>query len=71
MREAVRVGARSIAFPAISAGIFGWVVDEVAEVGVRTVHDSSLLPHLSLVRFVLFGPEALAAFETQLSRLGD
>ena len=71
LREAVRVGARSIAFPAISAGIFGWDVDEVAEVGVRTVHGSSLLPHLSLVRFVLFSPEALAAFETQLSRLRD
>ena len=31
------LGARTIAFPAVSAGVYGWDVEEVAEVAVRTV----------------------------------
>ncbi|MDE9365584.1 O-acetyl-ADP-ribose deacetylase [Luteipulveratus sp. YIM 133132] len=67
LREAVRVGARSVAFPAISAGIYGWDIEEVARIAVDTVGGSDLLDHLSTVRFVLFGREALAAFESRLS----
>lgn len=36
---AAEVGARSIAFPAISTGIFGYPPDAAAEVAVRTVAD--------------------------------
>ena len=40
-REALRVadelGARSIAFPAVSAGIYGWPLADAADVAVRTV----------------------------------
>ena len=50
------LGARSIAFPAVSAGVYGWDVDEVARVAVRTVR-SECAAHdgIDLVRFVLVG----------------
>ena len=67
LREAVRVGAASVAFPAVSAGIYGWDVTEVARIAVTTVRAASELDHLSLVRFVLFGPTAFDAFLTALS----
>jgi O-acetyl-ADP-ribose deacetylase (regulator of RNase III) len=61
--------ARSVAFPAISAGVYGWPVEEVAAVAVSAVRawaDARSGP-VELVRFVLFGPAALAAFEHALS----
>jgi O-acetyl-ADP-ribose deacetylase (regulator of RNase III) len=66
LREAVKVGARSVAFPAISAGIFGWDPDEVAGIAVAAVRGSSHLRELDLVRFVLFGPATHEAFRAAL-----
>jgi O-acetyl-ADP-ribose deacetylase len=51
-------GVRTIAFPAISCGIFGYPVDEAASIAVEAVRDPGLE-----VTFVLFTPELLAAFE--------
>jgi O-acetyl-ADP-ribose deacetylase (regulator of RNase III) len=67
LREAVNVGARSVAFPAISAGIFGWDPDEVARIAVATVRGSSHLRELDLVRFVLFSPATREAFSAALA----
>jgi O-acetyl-ADP-ribose deacetylase (regulator of RNase III) len=71
---AAEVGARSVAIPAVSAGAYGWSVDEVAQVGVDAVRRwAGSAPEASgveLVRFVLFGPAALAAFETALGATG-
>ena len=55
LRLAVEIGAKSIAFPAISTGIYGYPKDEAAEVASRTIEeflrdDASL----ELVRFVFF-----------------
>ena len=37
MEEAVKIGARTIAFPAISTGVYGYPQDEAARIAVRTV----------------------------------
>jgi O-acetyl-ADP-ribose deacetylase (regulator of RNase III) len=66
LREAVNVGARSVAFPAISAGVFGWDPAEVAGIAVATVRGSSYLRELDLVRFVLFGAATHEAFRAAL-----
>jgi len=52
------LGARSLAFPAISTGVYGYPVELAAPVAVGAVrgHD------LEVVRFVLFGDEAYEAF---------
>jgi O-acetyl-ADP-ribose deacetylase len=66
LREAVTIGARSLAFPAISAGVYGWGATEVAEVAVSTVRGSPHLGELDLVRFVLFSPATYEAFVAAL-----
>ena len=68
LREAVTVGARSVAFPAISAGIFGWDRDEVARIAVAAVRGASQLHDLDLVRFVLFSPATHEAFRAALDQ---
>ena len=60
------LGARSVAFPAISAGIYGWPVEDAARQAVAGVRAVSV-EHVTDVRFVLFSDEALAAFEAALS----
>ncbi len=63
LTEAVRVGARSIAFPAISAGAYGWPGPAVARVAAQTVCRAPERAQLDLVRFVLLGEPLLGLFE--------
>ncbi len=61
-------GARSVAFPAISTGVFGYPLDEAAGVALRTVvEEAGALRNVRLVRFVLFGEGDLEAHEEALS----
>jgi O-acetyl-ADP-ribose deacetylase (regulator of RNase III) len=68
-RESLRVadglGARTVAFPAISAGVYGWPVDDAARQAVAGVRSASV-EHVTEVQFVLFSDAALAAFEAAL-----
>ena len=66
LRVADELGARTVAFPAISAGIYGWPIEDAAVQAVAGVR-SAAVQHVQEVRFVLFGDEALAAFERALS----
>jgi O-acetyl-ADP-ribose deacetylase (regulator of RNase III) len=63
-REALRVadelGARTVAFPAISTGIYGWPMDDGARIAVETVRTTPTSVHE--VRFVLFDDLAYEAF---------
>ncbi|MFI1171427.1 O-acetyl-ADP-ribose deacetylase [Streptomyces melanogenes] len=66
LRVAGELGARTVAFPAISTGIYGWPLDDGARVAVRAVREAaSSLPPTSVeeVRFVLFDDTAYRAFE--------
>ena len=61
-------GIASIAFPAISTGIFGYPVEEAADVALRTVvEEMEKFANLRLVRFVLFGERDLEVHERFLS----
>jgi O-acetyl-ADP-ribose deacetylase (regulator of RNase III) len=55
LEVADEVGARSIAFPAISTGIYGYPKDDAARIAVTTVKDTPTA--LELVRFVAFDDE--------------
>jgi len=66
LRVADGLGARSVAFPAISAGIYGWPVDDAARQAVAGVRQAAV-EHVAEVRFVLFSEPVLAAFESALS----
>jgi O-acetyl-ADP-ribose deacetylase (regulator of RNase III) len=54
-----------VAFPAISAGVYGWPIDDAARQAVAGVR-SVLTAHVLEVRFVLFDGRALTAFEDAL-----
>ena len=63
-------GIGSIAFPAISTGVFGYPVEEAAEVALRTVLESvEDLQTVRLIRFVLFGEGDLKVYEEVLPKL--
>jgi O-acetyl-ADP-ribose deacetylase (regulator of RNase III) len=66
LRVADGLGARSVAFPAISAGVYGWPVEDAARQAVAGVRAASV-EHVRHVRFVLFCDQSLAAFEAALS----
>jgi O-acetyl-ADP-ribose deacetylase (regulator of RNase III) len=66
LEEAVRVGARTVAVPAVSAGVFGWDVGEVARIAVDTVARVPERAELEVIRFVLFGAAAYRAFDAAL-----
>ena len=63
LQVADQLGARTVAFPAISAGIYRWPIDDAARIAVGTVKSSDT--QVEEVRFVLFGPEAYRAFAGQ------
>ena len=70
LRLADELGARSVGFPAISMGIYGYPADEGARVAVHAVAE-----HLrgetgiELVRFVLFSDETYGHFAVALDEM--
>ena len=65
---AEEAGIDAIAFPAISTGIFGYPLEEAAEVALRAVVEETVgLEHVRLIRFVLFAEEDLEVHERVLS----
>lgn len=70
---AAEAGARTVAFPAVSAGVYGWDPDEVARVAVAAVRgwaadheDAPGGEPIAEVRFVLFSPRVHDAFAAAL-----
>jgi len=63
-------GLRSVAFPTISTGAFGYPLEEAAEVAIRTVADEAPgLSSVGLVRFVLWGEDAEEAHRRVLEEV--
>jgi O-acetyl-ADP-ribose deacetylase len=59
---AAELGCTSIAFPAISTGVYGYPVELAAPVAVAAAREA-VCPPVELVRFVLFSQDHLDAFE--------
>jgi O-acetyl-ADP-ribose deacetylase len=62
------LGATIVAFPAVSAGIYGWPADDAARIALTTV--SRTLTQVQEARFVLFTPEMRDTFARALESLG-
>jgi len=63
------LGAASIAFPAVSAGVYGWAAEDVATIAtaaVRSWQAEHADAAVRQVRFVLFSRALLEAFEASL-----
>ncbi|MFC5722894.1 O-acetyl-ADP-ribose deacetylase [Streptomyces gamaensis] len=63
LRVADELGARTVAFPAISTGVYRWPLDDAARIAMEAVRTTDTA--VTEVRFVLFGEDAYTAFAAQ------
>lgn len=68
---AAKHGIRTIAFPSISTGVYGYPVEKAARVAVATVkaYLASHPDQFDLVMWVLFNDSAEKAYKTECARL--
>jgi len=70
LRLAAAHGVRTIAFPAISCGIYGFPIDQAARIAVRETRDAlEGAPGIERVIFACFNAEVLATTEAALREL--
>ena len=70
LQLALRHQVKTIAFPAISTGIYGYPLDQAAPIALGTVKQYLVQhPEIELVRFVLWDAAALAAHERAAQEL--
>lgn len=70
LEVAVDNGVKTVAFPAISCGVYGYPIPDAAAIAAETA--GAFLadhPEIELVRFVLFGQETFKAFDNALRKL--
>ena len=61
---------RSISFPAISTGAFGYPLEEGAEIALKTVmEEAEFFSSVKIVQFVLYDDRAYTVFENKLKNL--
>jgi len=66
---AVEHGIRTLAFPAISCGVYGYPIELAAEIAVRECRRPAAEPEaVEEITFALFGASALAVYEVLLAR---
>lgn len=66
LQVADEVGARSVAFPAISTGVYGYPKEAAARIAVETLRSTPT--RVELVRLVAFDAETLRLYEAMLPR---
>jgi len=82
LRVAGELGARTVAFPAISTGVYGWPLEDAARIALTTVAEAGeagagvtgagvVGAGVTEIRFVLFGAEAYEVFERVQRSLGQ
>ena len=70
LTEAERLGARSIAFPCISTGVYRYPAVPAAEIAVRTVMRTAA-PEIAEVIFCCFSDGQLQIYQALLSKLAQ
>jgi O-acetyl-ADP-ribose deacetylase len=70
LRLAKELGCRSVSFPAISTGAFGYPPEQAAPVALQAIVDTlAQLPEIDLVRICLFNGRVLKTYEQALAVL--
>ncbi|MFJ7076941.1 O-acetyl-ADP-ribose deacetylase [Streptomyces sp. NPDC098781] len=64
LRVADELGARTVAFPAISTGVYRWPMEDAARIAVDTVREART--DVEEIRFVLFDERAYDTFAARL-----
>jgi O-acetyl-ADP-ribose deacetylase (regulator of RNase III) len=68
LEVAAALGARSVAFPAISTGVYGYPADDAATVAVDAIRSTPTPTSVELVRLVAFDDRTLRLYEERLAR---
>ncbi|MFJ9602614.1 O-acetyl-ADP-ribose deacetylase [Streptomyces althioticus] len=63
LRVADELGARTVAFPAVSTGVYRWPLDDAARIAVETVRTTDT--SVEEITFVLFDERAYTAFSAE------
>lgn len=74
LEVAAEHGVRSIAFPSISTGAYGYPMDEAAPIALKIALDFLAAQgegEIQLVRFVLYGWQAYHVYRRALTRLSE
>ena len=70
LEVAVENDVKSLAFPAISTGIYGYPLSEAAVIALETVYEFvATHDDLELVRFVLYDQRAMSVYESALTAM--
>jgi len=70
LRLAVENSAKTVAFPGISTGVYGYPLEDATRIAMTTVRDGlEDMPSIEEVRFVTFGDEATTTAERVLAGL--
>lgn len=70
LKLASKMGLKSVSFPAISTGAYGYPLSDAARIALRTSVDClKEHPEIELVRFVLFGKPMFDVFAEELRKL--
>jgi len=70
LKLAAANGCRTVAFPAISCGVYGYPVDQASRIALRTTAETlAELAEIERVTFVLFGRDVYDAFDAALNDL--
>lgn len=64
-------GVRSIAFPAISTGVYSFPPERAARIAVRTVRNNVSESGVEQVQFVCFDPETMRIYQHLLSEVSS
>ncbi len=67
LQVADEIGAKSVAFPTISAGVYGWPMDSATQIAVDTVRQSAT--DVERVLLVAFSQDALDGYQRALAKL--
>ncbi len=71
LKMASAKGIKSLAFPSLSTGVYGYPVSDAARIALTTVKAYlAQHPEIELVRFVLFGKPTFEAFAAALQDIG-
>lgn len=70
LKVAIENGVRTISFPAISCGVYGYPIPEAAKIAITTTADFLRKESsITKVRFVLFNDDVYKAYENALANI--
>ncbi|MHC4778016.1 MAG: O-acetyl-ADP-ribose deacetylase [Planctomycetota bacterium] len=69
LEVASEAGSRSVAFPAIGTGAYGYPIEEAARIAIETVRENLEGKGIEEVRFVLFSDRDLSVYERVMGEL--